>query len=166
MTLHVDFEHFAETAKRHLTSPFAYVSRLENRTHVTAADPATNLIISASSKLGLEEAKESLAASGIQIGTGGWSESSHGTSDSLGELPYIGVVAYKSSDEMPGVWVDAFPDPPTPATVLKAIYDEFRETGEVGDMSFEEFVRLANPNVIIASPTDLERFLSDKNGCE
>jgi hypothetical protein len=166
MTLHVEFEQFAEAAKRHLKSPYAYISRFENRTHVTAADPIANVMVSASSKLSPEEAKQALIGAGIEVGHGGWAESSHGVSDSLGELPYVAAVAYKSAEEMPGLWIDAFLDAPTPATVLKSIYDEFRQTGEVGDMSFEEFIRLANPNVVIVSPPEMERFLSEKNGCD
>lgn len=166
MTLHVEFEQFAEAAKRHLKSPYAYVSRFENKTHVTAADPIANVLISASTKASLEEAKEKLIGAGIEVGHGGWAEASHGPSDSLGELPFIAAVSYKSGDEMPGVWVDAYSEMPSPATVLKSIYDEFRQTGEVGDMAFEEFVRLATPNIAIVSPADVERYLSEKAPCD
>ena len=165
MTLHVDFDHFVEAVQRHAKGAIVYAARLENRTHLTAADPAANVIISSSTKSNLDEAKALLTTSGLDVRHGGWEEHSRGPGDSLGELPYVAAVSYKSGDELPGVWIDAYGEPPSPATVLKAIYDEFRETGEVGNMSFEEFVRLANPNVAIASPSDLERYLGEK-GCE
>ena len=105
-------------------------------------------------------------AKGMEVAHGGWSHNVAGISDSLGELPYIAAIAYKSSDEMPGLWVDAFSETPTVAVAIKALYDEFRDTGEIGDISLEEFVRVANPNVTIVGPNELERFLAAKSPCD
>jgi hypothetical protein len=49
--------------------------------------------------------------------------------------------------------------------VLKSLFDEFRDTGELDEISFEEFVRQANPNVVIVSPSELQSFLTQKDGC-
>lgn len=166
MTLHVEFDRFSDEAKRHLKNPVAYLARLENRTHATAADPAGGVLISASSNLSMEDAKNLLVAKGMEVAHGGWSHNVAGISDSLGELPYIAAIAYKSSDEMPGLWVDAFSETPTVAVAIKALYDEFRDTGEIGDISLEEFVRVANPNVTIVGPGELERFLAAKSPCD
>lgn len=166
MTLHVEFENFADAVKSHLGNAKAYIGRRENRTHVSAADPKSNTLISASTSLNMADASKLLEKSGMSVEHGGWSEAAGGATDALGELPYVAAVAYKSSEDMPGLWMDAYEIPPTPAVVLKAIYDEFRQTGEVGDMTFEEFIRLASPNVAIVGPTEIERFLSDKAACE
>ncbi len=165
MTLHVELDSFAEETKRHTGGQLAYISRLENKTHVTSANPATGIVVSASTKLSLDETRKALADQGMQVSNGAWESTGSRASDSLGELPFIAAIAYKSSEEMPGIWVDAFEDQPSPATALKAIYDEFRETGEVGDISFEEFVRLANPNIAILHPADIERFLEKEGEC-
>lgn len=166
MTLHVDLESFAAETKRHTGGQLAYISRMENKTHVTAASPATKIVVSASTKLSLEETKLMLKEQGLEVVQGVWDEAGSASADSLGQLPYIAAIAYKSGEEMPGIWVDAYSEPPSPATALKGIYDEFRETGEVGDISFEEFVRLANPNIAILQPTDIERFLGQKSDCD
>lgn len=166
MTLHVEFDAFADEARRHFKEPVAYVSRIENRTHVSAADPATGMVVSASSGLSLGEAKSQLASQGLDVRHGAWSPGSSGQGDSLGDLPYVAAIAYRSGDEMPGVWVDAFADPPTSAVAIKSLYDEFTRTGEIGEMSLEEFVRLANPNVAIVTPGELERYLCEKGNCE
>ena len=166
MTLHVDFDRFAEEAKRHLKNPVAYISRVENRTHVTAADPATGVLLSASASLSLEDAKNQLVARGMEVAHGGWSQGGGAVTDSLGELPYIAAVAYRSADEMPGLWVDAFPEAPTSAMAIKGLYDEFRDTGEIGELTLEEFVRMASPNVTILGPADIERFLNTKMPCD
>ncbi len=49
--------------------------------------------------------------------------------------------------------------------VLKAMYEEFRATGELGDVAMEEFIRLANPNVVIISPNELLSYLLQKEDC-
>lgn len=166
MTLHVDLESFAAETKRHTGGQLAYISRMENKTHVTSASPTSKIVVSASTKLSLEETKLMLNEQGLEVVHGVWEEAGSTSADSLGQLPYIAAIAYKSGEEMPGIWVDVFTDPPSPAIALKGIYDEFRETGEVGDISFEEFVRLANPNIAILNPNDIERFLGRKNDCE
>lgn len=165
MTLHVELESFAAETKRHTGGQLAYISRFENKTHVTAASASSKIIVSASTKLSLEETKLLLTEQGLEVAHGAWEDGSSTEADSLGQLPYIAAIAYKSGEEMPGIWVDVFGDPPSPAIALKAIYDEFRETGEVGDISFEEFVRLANPNIAILNPGDIERFLNQKGDC-
>lgn len=165
MTLHVELESFAAETKRHTGGQLAYISRFENKTHVTSASPASKTIVSASTKLSLEETKLMLMDQGLEVVHGTWQEGGSASGDSLGQLPYIAAIAYKSGEEMPGIWVDVFADPPSPAIALKSIYDEFRETGEVGDISFEEFVRLANPNIAILNPGDIERFLNQKSDC-
>jgi len=166
MTLHVDFDRFADEAKRYVKNPVAYLSRLENRTHATSADPAAGVLISASASITMEEAKAKLTAQGLEVAHGGWSQGMVGASDSLGELPYVAAIAYKSSDEMPGLWVDAFAEAPSAAVAIKALYDEFKETGEIAELTLEEFVRVASPNVTIVSPGDLERFLDAKSPCD
>ncbi|MBI3720930.1 MAG: hypothetical protein HY248_00125, partial [Fimbriimonas ginsengisoli] len=55
-----------------------------------------------------------------------------------------------------------YEDPPTQLQVLRTLYDEFRETGEVGDVSFDAFVRMAQPNVLILSLAELREFLRSK----
>lgn len=166
MNLHVDFDRFAEEARRHVKNPVAYIGRLENRTHVTAADPAAGVLVSTLANLSIEDAKNALTSKGLEVVHGSWSQGAAVDADLIGELPYIAAVAYRSSDEMPGLWVDAYPEAPSSAMAIKALYDEFRDNGEIGELTLEEFVRLASPNVAIVSPADLERYMSAKNPCD
>lgn len=164
MTLQVDFDQFADAVQRHTKTQHAYLSRHEGRTLVSVADPATNLIIAAISKFEIEETQATLKAAGFTCSKGAWHEG-HDIHASASDSVYISAVAYASGDEMPGVWVDAHAEMPTQAMVLKALYEEFRQTGEVGEISFEEFVRQANPNVVIVSPKQIESFLEPAD-CE
>lgn len=76
---------------------------------------------------------------------------------------YVAAIAYQSSEHKPGIWVDAFPSLPTQVQALRALFDEFRATGEIAEVSFEEFVRLANPNVVIVGPAEIHSFLTQKD---
>lgn len=162
MTLNVDFDHFAEAVKRHLATKIAYVCRRESRTIVAAADPAANLIVSCSVKQEFASVKATLEKAGLEVAQGAWDDGTESSTNGLEARPFVAAVAYASDDEMPGVWVDAYATLPTQALVLKALYEEFRQTGEVGDVSFEEFVRQANPNVVIVSPQEIDTFLEEK----
>jgi len=164
MTLQVDFDQFADAVQRHTKTQHAYLSRHEGRTLVSVAAPATSLIVVAFSKLEIEETQAVLKKAGFTCSKGAWHEG-HDIHASAADSVYISAVAYTSGDEMPGVWVDAHAELPTQAMVLKRLYDEFRQTGEVGEVSFEEFVRQASPNVVIVSPQQIESFLEPKD-CE
>ena len=48
--------------------------------------------------------------------------------------------------------------------VLRTMFDEFRDTGEMEHISFEEFLQLANPNVVILTPSELRSFMDQKSG--
>lgn len=77
---------------------------------------------------------------------------------------FIGAVAYQSEADEPGLWVDAYPTMPTQAQVLRGLYEDFQSTGEVNDqVSFEEFVRLAKPTVVVVSPNEVRSFVGEKS---
>jgi hypothetical protein len=170
MILEVPFSDFAETLKRHAEKESgaaheAYLKVIGHGICLTAllAKPA-RVLVSYSTETE-EEIRTKMAENGIELHIGGWDvpERAETPESSLSVEHYVAVVAYKSEEAMPGVWVDAFPQLPSPSQVLRALYDEFRDTGEIGSVSFEEFVRLSHPNVTIVSPTDLDHFVNAKS---
>ena len=163
MTLQVDFEHFVAAIQRHLSTKFVYVCQHESRTLLTAADPEKAFVIVSRTRTSAEDAHATLKEAGLETAEGMWRNDVGSYGESFDGFPFIAAVSYDSEDEMPGVWVDAYPEMPTQAMVLKALFDEFRQTGEVGEVSFEEFVRQANPNVVIVSPTEVASFLDAKS---
>jgi len=166
MTLHVDFDQLITEAKRHIKDPTFYVSRAEGKTRVSAADLQGGLIVSATPNLSVDAAIRELESHGFNAGRGRWSDGVDSASDNSSELPFIAAVAYKSRDDMPGLWVDASLDHPTHASVLKAFYEEFQASGEIGSTTLEEFIRATTPNVVILAPSEIEKYLNDKNPCE
>jgi hypothetical protein len=163
MTLQVPFDQFAATAKRVIGGREAYVTRQTAGTLVTASTATARTIVAAITPLTLDAVRSSLKESGMEVYDGAWS--AEGLSD-LGDCPtseaYVAAVAYESSDGRPGMWVDAFVDLPSQVQVLRSMYEEFRDTGETTDVSFEEFVRLANANVVVVTPSQIRGYLSLK----
>ena len=125
---------------------------------VSAADPARDLMILSNCQRGVKYATQSLRDAGFEPIVGSWSLDGQEPECEAMAGAYVAVVAYRTKDQKPGIWIDAFATEPTPADVLKRIYDEFRETGELPDVPFEEFMRLAFPNVAIVSPEELSLY--------
>lgn len=166
MTLTVPFDQFSKTIHRVLGIKEAYVASSGTGSIVSAATSEAGLIVVSRTDLNLDAAKSKLEHSGMTVFEGSWSlPSGAGSKDSPTFEPFVVAVAYKSGESGPGVWLDAFPALPTQVQVLRSVYDEFRETGELPEVSFEEFVRLSDPNVVIASPNDLQSYLDKKIEC-
>ncbi|AIE84670.1 hypothetical protein [Fimbriimonas ginsengisoli] len=163
MTLQVPFEQFAAAAKRVLGAREAFVARHPSGALVTASSSTARTVVAAVAPFPPEEARKRLKEAGLETFEGVWSI--EGLTELEEECPaetYVVAIGYESSDGKPGVWVDAFAELPTQVQALKAMYEELRETGELSEVSFEEFVRLANVNVVIVSPAQLRGFLSAK----
>ncbi|MFI5386541.1 MAG: hypothetical protein ACHQ50_10525 [Fimbriimonadales bacterium] len=166
MTLQVTFDQFAETVKRLLNQQEAYVSQHAMGTLVTAAKPEKTVVVAALVSQSPEAVTAMLKERGMSVFDGTWLTPEEVLAPAAGlAQTYVAAVSYRSGAEKAGVWVDAYPALPTQVTVLKTMYEEFRQTGEVDDVAFEEFVQLANPNVVIVTPTELESFLRQKEEC-
>lgn len=160
MTLEVPFEEFAKAAKRLTVGRVAFVTTEGSGTRVTAADPLRGIRVVAHGALSIKSAEEKLRADGFEVEHGRWipDEAQAGESE-----PHVVAVAYRTSGTQPGLWVDAFPNTPTPVQAIRALYDEFSSTGEIAEVPFEEFVRLAEPTVVIVSPSELRSFAASKD---
>ncbi|MEJ5170020.1 MAG: hypothetical protein WHU10_03445 [Fimbriimonadales bacterium] len=158
MVLRVPFEAFSDTVKRRLPGAEAYVAPRPFGSVVTAAQAGRALVVVSFCRRPPAEARRALEADGLEVREGEWCHEGGPieASEERSDL-HVGAVAYRSGEAMPGLWVDAFLEPKTPAEVLRSVYDEFIETGELRDCTFEEFVRTAQPNVVILGPEELMR---------
>ncbi len=161
MVLTVPFEGFADALKSHPGAKVAYVTTHGSRTVVTAADPQTGAIVRCHAQGSAAEVKATLEKAGVTVQVGIWGD----RSEDPGAL-WVAAVAYKSEEDTPGLWVDTYESKPTTGQVLSEFYEEFRETGEVGDVSMEEFIRLADPNVVVLSPEEQAAFARRSHECE
>jgi hypothetical protein len=166
MVLRVEFEQFAAACKKLLKVEEVFLTERGSGTLATAGEPGKGLIVATVGKLGFAEAKAALEESGVKVSSGEWSLSGEGLEiNEAGCELHVGAVAYHSKDSKPGLWIDAFAEPRNQTQVLRAMFDELRETGEMPEVSFEEFIRLANPNVIVLAPSDLMRFVEQSAQC-
>ena len=163
MILRVEFDQFPETVKRLLPSAHAYVSSQGAGAVATAADHKSGVVIVSAAGDALEEASRRLKEAGLEVFKGQWSLDD-GALGGAACAAYVAAVAYVSEEAKPGLWLDAYPAEPTLAQVMRGMYDEFLANGEVGEeVSLEEFIRLANPNVVIVPPDHIAKYAEAKS---
>lgn len=158
MVLSIAFDQFTLVGQKLQICPSVCVRPYGSGSIVTGANPTTGVIISSIVRFPVDEAKQRLQADRWETLDGQWSTEAVELQEQTTAELTVGAVAYNSRDTKPGLWVDAFTEPQNQTQVLRAMYDELTANGELGDVSFEEFIRLANPNVVILSPSDLTRF--------
>lgn len=161
MLLRVDFADFPETARREVGHSTAYVRNTPRGSLITASN-GTNVVASISS-LDFDAARSVLETAEMIVHRGGWAlDAQDWEPEDSGADAYVAAIAYKSPEDTPGLWVDAFPFMPTPAQALRAMYDEFIGNGEMRETPFDEFVRVAQANVVILTPGQLGAYASGK----
>jgi len=164
VTLQVPFEQFAKTAERLTGAKVAFLSRHPGGTLATAAKPEARTIVASLTTLELRPAREALTKAGLEVLEGVWSFDGQVEMEANPlHSVHIAAVAYQSAEAKPGLWVDAYATLPTEVFVLRAMYEEFTSTGQMDEVAFEEFMRLANPNVVILTPAELSGFLKQKD---
>jgi hypothetical protein len=163
MTLQVPIDGFVNAVEHIAGIKEVFVLAHPSGSVVTCAAPTRNVHIVCVCHLKPDQTKERLTSQGLTVNEGIWSEDGQISieADPLVSA-YVAGVSYVSSEHMPGVWIDAYPEQPNHVQVLRAMYDEFRQTGELDEVTFEEFIRLSNPNVVVLSMAELRGFMEAK----
>ncbi|MES1228047.1 MAG: hypothetical protein ABUL72_05205, partial [Armatimonadota bacterium] len=121
------------------------------RLFASSADPKVPLTVLSSAALSLREAEKVVTDAGLEVRLGEW-----GSIEGEEEAPYwLGVVAYKSDEAKPGLWVEAFLQEPTPSFVVESMLEEFRRHGIVKDVTLESFTAQADLNAMVFAPEEL-----------
>lgn len=158
MVLRVELDRFPQEVAARLPSREVYLTRHGSGSLATACDPAKPLLIVAATPKPLAEAREALEAAGLEPIDGRWEDRDE--FDEPAPAPaWIAAVAYRTRELKAGLWVDAYDHEPTPAEVVKRLFDEFRETGELAEVAFEEFMKLATPTVVVVGPDEIRRYV-------
>lgn len=160
MTLEVPFEGFVGAAKRFASGQMAFVLAESGGTRLTCADTAKGLRVVSFSPKDPKVVMEELQKAGVDAAEGRWIPDDAPTGS--GDV-HVAAVAYRTEHSQPGLWVDAYLEAPTSVQAIRNLYDEFRETGQVSDVSLEEFVRVAEPTVVILTPADLRGFAAARD---
>jgi hypothetical protein len=165
MVLTVPYEEFPAACKR-VGAKEVYLFPNGKGTLLTVGDLHKQVVIASKSEQPLEEVSESLSTLGLTVFPGRWGDGSVEMAESVnGHSAFVAAVAYHSSEPTPGLWMDAFPTPPTPLIVLRTMFEEFKANSEIGEVTYEEFVRHAKPNVVILAPGDISTYLAQKEEC-
>jgi len=162
MTLQVPFDAFPKAVAEHLGVSAVFLTTHLGFSLATASSPEKGFTVAAISKISLERASSTLAEAGLTVADGVWHVEHLSLPDESHDC-YVAAVSYASSEDRPGVWVDAYTSMPTQVQVLMAMYEELTATGELREVNFDTFVELAKPNVAIVTPREIEAFLSQKN---
>ncbi len=156
MTLRVEFDQFAAAVGRVLGDASAYVARTARGVLVTAGVPGKDTLLVTETVLNLDAATARLREAGLDVQRGHWSHD--GAEDALPYEAYVVAIAYMSGDGKPGLWVDASADEPNATQALRTMHSEMTSNGEVAEVPFDDFVRAANPNVVVLSPAEIQQF--------
>ncbi len=164
MTLVVDFAEFVESVKRYGCDegPCVYYKVMDDSVHLSYANPEKGIQI-ISYVVGDEQtAKKELESKGIMAKKGSWvTEASLEHLAQLTGEAYVAAVAYETR-QGPGLWLDAFPTPPSEGTVLRSIFEEFVTEGLLDEKDYERFLTDARPQVRILKPVEIDTFIKAK----
>jgi len=155
MVLKIELNRFAAEVRARTGQNVAYVSKVDGRTLATAG--TENLTIVAQSNKTLDEVQTMLGEAGLELHRGQWGL----TLDDVrldDEPLYVYAVAYRSEESRPGLWVDAGRLALSPSEVIERMFEEMRTTGELGEVTYEDFVNVLGANVVVLTPDQLERF--------
>jgi hypothetical protein len=156
MVLSVPFSQFAAEVSRRCENRLAYVSRNGSRSVVTSGDTMRSLVVRAETELSPDEVRSELTSQGLIVHEGEWSTEAVPTE--LLQGFWFAAVAYQSSEERPGLWVDATFEEPSQGAVLTKLVEEVREEAGAPHLTVEEFIRMADPNVVIVSLDEAKGF--------
>ncbi len=163
MTLRVPFIEFAPTVKRVLGIADAYISAHPGGSLVTSASADSATVVVAVCRETTEEAKVQLERQGLAAWNGAWAVDGSIEDELAPPFPaHVAAVAYRTSEDRPGLWVDAFDGAPSEVAVLEAMYDEFIKSGQIDPLPFEAFIEKAKVNVVILSPEEQAAFITQK----
>lgn len=158
MVLHVDFSHLIEEAKRHGLKPWVYLHTIGSKVVATVADPSSHMIVQSEARITIDEAKASAAEQGLLVHEGRWTPDPMSGEINVQEQIWVAAVAYKSTEERPGLWVHGYRGNPSAGDVLKDFFDEMSGETDLAGVSLDDFSEAVNPNIIVLGPNELAAF--------
>jgi hypothetical protein len=154
MTLRVPFEGFARAVQSVLELKEVFLHETPRGVILTAGKE--NVVVVTRLAKSKAEVAHLLHEQGLKVWDGLWSVDDD---QELLHLPFVAAVSYRATSKSTGVWVNAFANEPTELDVLSQVYDEFRRTEAIPEMSLEQFSELAQVTIQIISPGQLEGFM-------
>jgi len=177
MYLIVELDAFADAVKRHDSGSnrMAYWQRSRlpgagELVHLSYGIPGTSTIILAETIIGDEDdfsdIMHKLKSAGIESARGTWTDSigpaiAPGSDAPTGRF-WVGAVAYKSDEDAPGIWMDAFTGEPSDDAVLRSMFDEFLKSGDLAGVNYDDFIHDSAPTVQVVASSEVQGWLRNK----
>jgi hypothetical protein len=164
MTLVVDFSEFCDAVKRFGAGDGDCVMhrRVRGSVLLTYVNAQSGVQVVSFHPGPEQDAIAAVQARGLCLMKGMWAtEASLEHLEQIAGEAYIAAVSYETKDG-PGLWMDAYPVPPSEGSVLRGIFDEFVSEGLLSESDFERFIHEARPIVRVLDPDHVERFLKMK----
>lgn len=158
MVLHVEFSHLSEEAKRHGLKPWVYLHTIGAKVIATLADPSSHMIVQSETRTTMEEAKAQAAEQGLLVHEGRWTADPMSGEINVQEQIWVAAVAYKSTEEKPGLWVQGYRGNPSAGDVLKDFFEEMAGEADLTGVSLDDFSQAVNPNIVVLGPNELAAF--------
>lgn len=153
MRLRVPASDFATTCTRH-QAVHVYAHSAGGRTVFSGITPMGLSIWAWETGMG-ETVRADCLSAGLKVDTGELLEP--GEREAI--PPYwVAAVAYSSATDIPGLWVDSSIIQPSTAEVTERLFKELEQDGELRGLTYEEFLRIAKPNVVVVSPEEVARY--------
>ncbi len=164
MTLTVPFDEFPLAMRKVIGHKQVFVSGGGREVTVSAMCVDKNVGLVSRTEGAVDEVMAKLREAHLEPSHGFWDCAS--ADGGPGADVFVAAVAYAAEHRKPGLWVDVYPTRPSQTQVLRALFEEFDANGEIEHLDFEEFVRLADANVVILGPAELQRYAGDKRPAE
>ena len=160
MVLRVSNERFAEEVKARLGTADVYVMPSGRHAVATAGSVEKGFVLHSEFNRGYEQTCDILRDAGLNPTRGKWSDTMEDCG--IDEQPiFIVAIAYRSEEPTPGLWIDSDVNEISSGEALKRMYEEFRDNGEIKEVSFDEFVRVIHPNVMVLAPHQIQGWAED-----
>jgi hypothetical protein len=164
MVLLVPIERFAAEARVRFPGEPVYVAGHAGRSLATVGSEKSGTMVQAEVPESAETLRARLEGEGLEVARGRWVVDEESAELDRHRPLFVAAVAYRSSEGRPGLWVDAYHREPSAGEVIDAFFDEMRSQGQVGNVTQEEFERIAGPTVVVVAPDALQEYANQSEG--
>ncbi|MFZ4507352.1 MAG: hypothetical protein ACOYON_06615 [Fimbriimonas sp.] len=166
MVLRVALEDFPAEAERHCGKVGVYVVANGTGSIASAAHPSEDRRVESFSSRGADEVRALLRAAGCAVGSGRWLGDSEANSTEAEHEFHLVAIAYVAAGSSPGLWVEVFPDAVADEHAIRTMHQEFVDTGEIPDISFNQFLDVAKPTVVSLSHEQILEFRARRHAAQ
>ncbi len=161
MILELEFKEFIEYIlnQKDLEKDVFYQQK-GDRLVLTINGKKKDCVVRCNTGFNLQEIEIEFADLGFRLRKGRWFYADEVKGVDLGY--WLTVISYPTTKDTPGIWVDMSYEKPTTQKALKKMYEEFVHSGDLSEISFDDFNSHPGFHVMFLPSSALKRLL-EKN---